>query len=178
MPILEQQFPNGRVLHEVPTAYSIADVLVVDSALHGYEIKSERDSLARLQKQIKNYARVCSRMTLVVARRHLDKAMSMLPEVWGVIAVRDSDLCVVREPQENTAIEAKMLLHMLWRDELLDVLRRYNLLRKGWKRLPLYALCPEAAKLLSPDVIVAEVAAAIKEREYARDNHETVVKLS
>jgi len=50
------------------------DVTVVNGALHGYEIKSDRDSLRRLAGQVAFYGRVLDRATLVVGTRHLADA--------------------------------------------------------------------------------------------------------
>src|SRR5262249_26817602 len=42
------------------------DVAVVNGLLHGYEIKSDRDSLRRLAGQVEVYGKVLDRATLVI----------------------------------------------------------------------------------------------------------------
>src|ERR1700752_2733932 len=54
------------------------DLAVVNGTLHGYEIKSDIDSLRRLALQIELYSKVLDRATLVVGQRHLDEALDML----------------------------------------------------------------------------------------------------
>jgi hypothetical protein len=58
------------------------DLAVVNGELHGYEIKSDRDSLRRLAVQLDFYGKVCDRATLVVAQRHLHHALDVLP-AWS-----------------------------------------------------------------------------------------------
>src|SRR6266581_699688 len=63
------------------------DLAVVNGTLHGYEIKSDRDSLDRLPGQIDLYGRVLDQATLVVGERHLTDAIQMVPAWWGVLRV-------------------------------------------------------------------------------------------
>ena len=61
------------------------DVLTVSGVLHGYEIKSNRDRLTRLASQAATYNRVLDRVTLVVCPRHVEAALQLIPEWWGVL---------------------------------------------------------------------------------------------
>ena len=63
------------------------DVAVVNGKIHGYEIKSDRDSLRRLAGQVELYGKVLDQATLVVGERHFDAAAAMLPEWWGLLLV-------------------------------------------------------------------------------------------
>jgi len=60
------------------------DVVVVNGLLHGYEIKSDRDTLRRLGVQVKVYGKVFDQATLVVGDRHLAEALNIVPAWWGV----------------------------------------------------------------------------------------------
>lgn len=55
------------------------DLAVVNGSLHGYEIKSDRDSLDRLAGQADVYSKVLDQVTLVVGERHLAHAMDRVP---------------------------------------------------------------------------------------------------
>ena len=50
------------------------DIAVVNGQLHGYEIKSDRDSLRRLSSQAVLYSKVFDRVTLVCGERHVSHA--------------------------------------------------------------------------------------------------------
>jgi len=86
---LLRQYVNDEdtlVLDEVGLRHGTAriDLVVVNDRLHGYEIKSDRDSLKRLLDQVRVYSSVMDRMTLVVGYRHAYDALRMVPEWWGV----------------------------------------------------------------------------------------------
>ena len=52
------------------------DVAVVNGRFHGYEIKSDRDSLRRLDGQVDLYSKVLDRATIVVGDRHFTEALN------------------------------------------------------------------------------------------------------
>jgi len=64
------------------------DLAVVNGELHGFELKSDRDTLARLPEQTETYGRVLDRVTLVIGERHLRRAVEMVPEWWGIRVAR------------------------------------------------------------------------------------------
>ena len=61
------------------------DILVAGSDLHGYEIKSDRDSLRRLSRQIPLFSSVLERMTLVVGVSHEETVRRVIPPWWGLV---------------------------------------------------------------------------------------------
>src|SRR5580704_2151247 len=67
-----------------------ADLTVVNGQLKGYEIKSDYDSLRRLGSQAIGYAKVFDTVTLVLGRKHLKQARTIVQPWWGlVVAERD-----------------------------------------------------------------------------------------
>src|SRR5688500_15372204 len=64
-----------------------ADIAVINGHMIGYEIKSEVDTLSRLNLQIEKYNSVFDHSYIILTNRHLADAMFMLPEWWGVILV-------------------------------------------------------------------------------------------
>ena len=63
------------------------DLVAVNGQLHGYEIKSDRDSLRRLGTQAAMYGKVFDRVTLVCGERHLTSALEIIPAWWGVLRI-------------------------------------------------------------------------------------------
>jgi hypothetical protein len=107
------------------------DMAVVNGALKGYEIKSERDTLVRLETQASIYSQVFDTVTLVVAQRHLSAAEAIVPPWWGIeVATCDSLLSVtlatVRKEEINPSVDARSLVQLLWRDEVLEILDRWS----------------------------------------------------
>ena len=102
------------------------DVAVINGAFHGYEIKSDRDSLRRLPGQVKMYNKVVDKATLVVGQRHLDDSMALVSDWWGIIQVetdrREIRFRTIREGSNNPHIEATALVQLLWREDAIGLL--------------------------------------------------------
>ena len=77
---------NTLVLDELGLRHGTCrvDIAVVNGYLHGYEIKSDADTLQRLPGQVSLYCAVLDRATLVVGEKHAEKAKAHLPDWWGV----------------------------------------------------------------------------------------------
>ena len=117
------------VLDEVELRLGAArvDLLVVDHCLHGYELKSDRDTLRRLVTQAPAFSRTLERVTLVLALRHFTSRLLVLPRWWGLITAtvveNVVELETVRAPRPNPQLDAYGLAHLLRRAEALAVLR-------------------------------------------------------
>ena len=103
------------------------DIAVVNGVLHGYEIKSDRDTLLRLPEQMDAYNSVFDQVTLVVGKQHLYDAVNLVPHWWGVtVAKFGSDGSVVlnriREARKNAQQRSVSIARLLWRSEALRIL--------------------------------------------------------
>jgi hypothetical protein len=107
-----------------------ADLVAVNGALDGYEIKSDADTLERLSSQATMFSKVFDTMTLVCAPRHRTAARRRIPRWWGlIVATREREeitLDVVRPAQRNPAVDAELVARLLWRDEAISVLRAFH----------------------------------------------------
>ena len=75
----------------VPVTHERADISVFGSVMEAFEIKSPRDNLNRLPRQVAAYDRIFDLCTLVVAEKHLRRAVEVVSEWWGVIMIADSN---------------------------------------------------------------------------------------
>jgi hypothetical protein len=102
------------------------DLAVVNGRFHGFEVKSDRDNLARLPLQVDFYSRVVDRATLVVGPRYLNHAVAMVPPWWGVSVVvggtSGTAFEIVRDCADNPRIDPRALVELLWRDDALALL--------------------------------------------------------
>ena len=117
--------PSTLVLDELGLWYGHArvDVAVVNGNIHGFEIKSERDTLERLPEQERIYSMVLDRVTLVVGTSHVSKAIPMVPEWWGVKVATTGPRGAVyfreeRAPRGNPQQDPVALAMLLWCEEL------------------------------------------------------------
>src|SRR5690625_4537558 len=78
--------PSTIIVNELDVCYGavIADMVVINGEIHGFEIKSERDTLERLPIQSKFYSKVFDTVTLVVSEKHIEKATKLVPDWWGI----------------------------------------------------------------------------------------------
>ena len=116
-----------------------ADFAVIDNTIRGFEIKSEKDNLSRLENQIGYYDQVFEFSTLVAAEKHLSAARQILPSHWGLIAVKANAtirLVSKRKAKRNKRLSSESILELLWMDELLEIVASKGLhgTRKSWGR--------------------------------------------
>jgi len=102
------------------------DLAVVNSLFHGYEIKSDRDSLRRLDGQVDLYSKVLDRATIVVGDRHLAATLGIVPHWWGVLLFQSGPKAtrfrVLRRARDNPRIDPRSLVELLWLDEAISLL--------------------------------------------------------
>src|SRR5216683_3218702 len=162
--------PETLVIEELGLNHGATrvDVAVVNGELHGFELKSARDTLGRLPLQVTTYNRVFDRVTLVAALRHLEKASQMIPSWWGLMGVRGSDeqleLVTLRAPGLNPAADAFAIAQLLWRQEALELLESRGLASglRGASRRSLYE---KLATMVPFDELKLAVRASLKLRK-------------
>jgi hypothetical protein len=118
-----------RIVEEFGIEHGAArvDIAVVNGVMHGYEIKSDRDTLLRLPEQMNAYNSVFDQVTLVVGKQHLYDAINLVPDWWGItIAKIDARQSVVfncmREAKDNVTQTNISIARLLWRGEALRIL--------------------------------------------------------
>lgn len=129
-----QRDAQTLILDELGLRHGAArvDVAVVNGSIHGYEIKSDRDTLRRLPKQAKIYNSVLDRVTLVVGHRHAAEAKRIVPDWWGIQVVKMGprggiQFSNARNSQSNPSPDALAIAKLLWRDEALNFLDELGL---------------------------------------------------
>lgn len=102
----------------VPQSNERADVAVISTTMDGFEIKTERDTLKRLPRQADAYTRVFDRCHVVLAHRHVERALEILPPWWGVRVIEEGpSFLILRDGQPNDRVDPETLVRLLWRDE-------------------------------------------------------------
>lgn len=119
-----------RIIEELGISHGAAriDIAVVNGIIHGYELKSDLDTLTRLPEQMKIYNTVMDQMTLVVGKNHLYEALKIVPEWWGITVAKQIDRSNVitfyniREAEQNPSQNSAAVAALLWREEALSIL--------------------------------------------------------
>lgn len=168
--------PSTLVLDELGLWYGVArvDIAVVNGYVHGYEIKSDSDTLKRLPEQARIYSAVLDRVTLVAGDKHIDKAREIVPSWWalktatmgprGAVHFREVRMGGLNPHPEPLAIAA-----LLWRDELLTILERAGVAR-GVRGKPRGEVTRRVVETLSVRDLRDAVRACLKARSGWRDD--------
>ncbi|MDK2888325.1 MAG: hypothetical protein PWP72_1203 [Thermoanaerobacter sp.] len=163
--------PGTLIVHELKICQGEAriDIALVNGAMHGYEIKSDRDTLERLPGQIETYNRVLDTITLITGVNHLKEIATLIPSWWGIkVATRMKTNKIViedvRESENNPCVDAFSLAQFLWRSELLDLLSRYNV-DKSVKKLTRSKLWAYVAENVPLEELKMHVRDCLKKRE-------------
>jgi len=162
---------NTLVLDEVGIRHGAAriDLVVVNHQLHGYEIKSDRDSLKRLPDQIRAYSSIMDRVTLVVGYRHAYEALKMVPEWWGVRLAETKKqsgtvvLSGARSARNNPKIDLDAAVALLWRGEALAILEEMGAAGevRSKRRSEIYK---HLVELSDPDFLRSRIRQQLKQR--------------
>lgn len=131
---LEETYGKIRILEEKRTGKARADVVMVTpGALYGIEIKSDRDSYARLAGQVKNYDLYYDHNIIVAGSSHGLHVEEHVPAWWGIITVEEADgkldFYFLRRPKRNPKVKAEYKIRILWRPELARIQEKNRLPR-------------------------------------------------
>lgn len=167
--------PNTLVIDELGLAHarSRIDVAVINGCIHGYEIKSAKDNLDRFETQIDIYRQALQKLTFVADPKHIASIINHAPEWCGVIAAEQGprggiNFQVLRNAAANPEINPVMMAHLLWRNEVIELLNQAGYAPKDLRRprKQLYEILCEA---MTPREITAAIRAFMMHRQIWRD---------
>lgn len=125
---------ENRIVEELGLCQGAARVdiaLIRADGIWGYEIKSDRDSLARLVHQTEWYSRVLDSIVVVAGETHGAQLERCLPRWWGIWIARGEpervSFSVAREPERNPSRDIHALVQLLWRAEAVEALSSLGL---------------------------------------------------
>lgn len=162
--------PSTVIVDELGLRHGIArvDVAVINGLIHGFELKSDRDTLRRLPAQMRVYNSVLDRITLVVGQRYLEIATSLIPEWWGILLAEvgktgELNIREVREPHDNLFQDIVAVSKLLWRNEALSLLEEFGEAESvRWKRRAM--IYERLAEVAEPDLIRFQVRHRLRTR--------------
>ncbi len=146
------------------------DIAVIGKKIHGYEIKSAKDNLKRLEGQLNSYSRTLQKLTFVIAPEHLVDVMKFIPQWCGVIIAEKGvrggiTFRSIRKALLNPDFDKTSAAHLLWKNEAQFMLSSLGYDKKSTnkKRIELY-------KLISQSLSTNELVGKIKETLSTREN--------
>lgn len=115
---------TASIVNEVRAGSSKADVVILNGTSTAYEIKSERDSIARLPGQLDSYLKVFASVNVVTSSSHLDGVLRIAPKDVGVMVLSPRfTISVVRDALDAPArIDPCMVLDSIRLPEARSIL--------------------------------------------------------
>lgn len=162
---------SGEIIDELGVIHGSArvDLAVVGNILHGFELKSDLDTLERLPEQMEAYNSVFDQVTLVVGKTHVHEAIKMIPEWWGVVIAKacgsegQVNFIQIREASDNTAKDSVSLARLLWREEALEILEK-NGYADGVRSKTKNVIYQRLATVIPPATLSGEVRRCLTSR--------------
>ncbi len=91
---------TASMLTEFRVGLSRADLIILNGTATVYEIKSERDSLKRLESQLDAYRKVFAQVCVIASEEFIDRTLQLAPTDVGVLALCGRHrITTVRKPQ-------------------------------------------------------------------------------
>lgn len=78
---------TASMLTEFRAGTCKADLVILNGTATAYEIKSERDSLIRIENQLANYRKVFATVNVIVSESHVDSVVATTPQDVGVMSL-------------------------------------------------------------------------------------------
>lgn len=168
---MEERYGKVRIIEEKQIGRSRADiVMVLPGRIAGIEIKSDADTYARLDRQVKDYDRYFDRNYVVIGSTHALHAAEHVPGYWGIISVEwlddKVDFYMVREAADNPKMDMRRKIQILWRPELAYIQEMYGMPKyagksKEFVRNKIVDRIPE-------ELLQKQISEELFERDYTR----------
>lgn len=78
-----------------------ADIVILNGTTTVYEIKSERDSLSRLERQIEEYRKVFASVVVIAGENHVETLLDATPRDVGVMSLDQRHYISTRREAKN-----------------------------------------------------------------------------
>ncbi|MDD6043422.1 MAG: sce7726 family protein [Eubacteriaceae bacterium] len=166
---LESRYEKVRIIEEKKIGKSRADfMMVLKDSIVGIEIKSDADTYARLESQVKDYNAHFDYNVVAVGSSHAANVSTHVPEWWGIISIEERedhiDFYILREMKRNPRNKLKKQLTMLWRCELahiqeLNGMYKYKQKSKKFVQDKIY-------ETVDHEVLKEQLCAELFERDY------------
>jgi len=162
--LLHSNDTKVRIIEEFGVKHGSAriDIAVVNGIMHGYEIKSDKDTLNRLPEQMEVYNTIFDRVTLIVGKKHVIEAINLVPDWWG-ISIAKFDIQTnklifncIREAYENPQKNCLSIARLLWREEALQILEEIGY-ASGLRSKPRNALYERLSQTLDQKTLSDKV---------------------
>lgn len=159
--------PDTRCLSElsIPRPSARVDIAVINGEFCAVEIKSDRDTLKRLPRQIRSYCAVFDKAWAFTTPTHFASLKRIVPTWWGIAVLIDKKVIEYRKSEINPAIDLEKLLHILTKGEITAIAAQLEL--PLGRNLRNDAAIKHLAAYPAPQILHGAMREALKQRRQA-----------
>jgi len=116
---------TATLLNEFRVGESKADSVILNGISTCYEIKSEYDSLNRLEAQLSSYLKIFDKVNVVTTEAHLGKVEKIAPASVGILRLGKNDVLTPIRPAllSSEPMDVDILMASLRRNEYLSLVK-------------------------------------------------------
>ena len=116
---------NTITIFELNTGNSRADICMMNGNSIVFEIKTEYDTLSRLNKQMKDYEKSFEYLNVIIPKKSIDSILSNIEDKVGIITYKKYgnkvSFSVFRKPSINTNLDPLFQLNQLTLSDLREL---------------------------------------------------------
>jgi hypothetical protein len=155
---------TASMLNEFRAGLCKADLVILNGTATVYEIKSERDSLARLINQVENYKRVFAAVNVIASEDHVAGVLAAVPDDVGVMCLsKRQQISTLREaPVQPDRISPVAVFESLRSAEAVMILKALGFAVPIVSNTQRHALLREMFTALDPTALHSEMVRTLK----------------
>ena len=155
---------TASMLTEFRTGACKADLVILNGTATVYEIKSERDSLSRLKRQLDHYQRVFAKIYVIAGEAHVSEVLDAATPHVGVMRLSRWDrITTIREATDRSSyVCPRAIFQSLRLSEAQSVLRDLDVPVPGAPNTRLHAAVGACFESLEPDDVHRSMVKTLK----------------
>lgn len=155
---------TASMVREFRVGKSRADVVILNGTSTVYEIKSERDTLQRLEKQVEDYSKVFARSYVIASQDHVEAVLKLIPSHVGVMCLqRWNRIGTVREAVDRPSeVDPVSILGSLRKSEAVRILKHMGLSVPDVPNTQMFRALSETFAVLDPEGVHAAMVQVLK----------------
>lgn len=162
-----------KVLNEFKIGKSIADTIVLNGEAHVFEIKTELDSLQKLNKQISDYQKAFTLVSVILHEKDRKNILELVPERIGIYQLTTrGHISEIRKPESNSELLDTETMHKCLRKEEYS-----RIIQERFGELPVvpntlfYKECRKFLNRIPEEELHLLMLRQLKERNLVSSNH-------
>ncbi len=159
---------TATALTEVPISKSKADFIILNNKKTAvYEIKTELDTLERLESQINDYYKVFKNVIVITCEEHYEKLSRELrnPNVGIYVLTKRNTISIKKEAQEsNLYLDKKAIFKVLRKNEFEEIIYNVYGFLPETTQFKYYNECYKLFEKINMELIYSKMIAVLKKR--------------